>query len=1502
MQDSILDALPAHIALIDSEGVILGVNASWRRFADANMLLTSNCGVGENYIEVCERAEGDCSEEAARAAVGIGDVLSGAISEFMLEYPCHSPDEQRWFRLMVTPLRDGAGAVVMHFDVTERKLAEDALRCSEQRYRELVEMSHDLIWAVDAEGHFTFLNQAARNIYGRAPEELIGRRFLEFSPAEQYSKDPASLIETMKSGRDVLDYETLVTRADGSIVTVHANLRVLRNPAGQIIGFSGSSRDISARKQYENALQMQAQMLDSIGQAVIATDINGVITYANRFAGELYGWNRQEMLGRNIRDVVVPESGLEMASEVLAKLKRGESWNGEFIVRHREGRVFTILVTNSPLFDANGNHTGIIGISNDITDRKRIEEEATLQANRLAAIVDVQQTLAASESEVDQLTQAVVEMIQLLIGADGAAFGMLEGNEIVYRAASGIASPQLGLRLNPDASFSGSAININQALRCDDAETDERVDRAACREVGLRSMAVAPIRSESGAIGMVKVLDRRPNRFTDLDVKTIEILADSLGAAIQRRRNAERLRASEAQYRLLFADNPQPMWVYDRETLGFLAVNAAAVEHYGYTEAEFLTMTLRDIRPQQDVAQLERHMRNRPEKANNSGRWLHRKKDGSVIEVEITSEAINFSGRNARIVLASDVTQRMRAEREAARANRALEVLSRSNDAMIRAENESELLDLICSIAVETGGFRMACVAYALDDEKKTIAPQAFAGVEDGYFSEIRLTWDETKPEGRGPAGLAVRTGQTVSLPDFSRDERFIYWLAAARKRGYGGIVSLPLIHADRAFGVLLLYLAEVREVLPDELELLKELSDNLAFGVISLRERAERRRTQEAVLAMARGVSAGTGAEFFESLIRSMVESLGARAGYISQNISADAKTARTICGIVSGNLVPNFEYSIPGTPCETLDEEEIAIVRRRARELYPLSPLMGELGVEAYAGIRLNSAAGETVGSLFVLFDEPLREPDFVASMLKIFASRAASEIERQKSDEKLRQQASLLDKAQDAILVRTLDHTITYWNKSAERLYGWTQEEALGRSMRDLLYRHPEDFDQAMQRLLEHGDWAGEVLLADKNGRELIVEASWTLLRDEDGQPRSVLAINTDITERKKLEEQFLRAQRLESIGTLAGGIAHDLNNALAPITMAIELLKMEETDSSRLAILSTIEASAQRGADMVRQVLSFARGVEGRRIEVQVRHLIKDVEKIANETFLKNIQITTSVPRNLWTITGDPTQLHQVLINLCVNARDAMPHGGELKISAENILIDEQFAGLLPDAAPGPHVRIQVEDTGSGMPPEVLDRIFEPFFTTKEVGKGTGLGLPTSLAIVKSHGGFLRVYSERGKGSRFTIHLPALCTTTTSEHYVDAAELPRGAGELILVIDDEPSVRRITRRTLESFGYRVVLAADGAEAVSIYAARRDEIAAVLTDMMMPGMDGATTIQVLVNINPDVRVIAASGLGSNEMAARAAGRGVKDFLPKPYTAETLLKTLRSVINADH
>ena len=496
------------------------------------------------------------------------------------------------------------------------------------------------------------------------------------------------------------------------------------------------------------------------------------------------------------------------------------------------------------------------------------------------------------------------------------------------------------------------------------------------------------------------------------------------------------------------------------------------------------------------------------------------------------------------------------------------------------------------------------------------------------------------------------------------------------------------------------------------------------------------------------------------------------------------------------------------------------------------------------------------------------------------------------------RLAEQASLLDKAQDAIMVRDLARRITYWNKSAERLYGWTAAEVVG-TVAGHLQPDEAAFDEAMRTVVDQGDWLGELAQVGKDGTGLTVESRWTLVNDAAGRAVAVLVINTDITERRNLEQQFLRAQRLESIGTLAGGIAHDLNNVLTPIMMSIGMLSDGERDPGRLDILNTLEMSARRGANMVQQVLSFARGVEGRRVQVEVPDLLRDVERIVNDTFLKHIDVTTCISDDVWAVSGDPIQLHQVLLNLCVNARDAMPEGGSLVLSAANVTLDEAFASANIDATAGPHVLLQVRDSGAGIPRDIVDRIFEPFFTTKEVSKGTGLGLSTSLAIVKSHGGFIRVASVPGAGTTFSVYLPAGEAARPDAARAARPELPRGAGELILIVDDEAPVRMVTSRMLEAFGYRAVVASDGAEAVAIYAARKEEIAAVITDMMMPVMDGSALIRALTSMRADVRIIAASGLhGPESDLQEGTGGAVKLFLPKPYSAETLLTGVQRVL----
>ncbi len=504
----------------------------------------------------------------------------------------------------------------------------------------------------------------------------------------------------------------------------------------------------------------------------------------------------------------------------------------------------------------------------------------------------------------------------------------------------------------------------------------------------------------------------------------------------------------------------------------------------------------------------------------------------------------------------------------------------------------------------------------------------------------------------------------------------------------------------------------------------------------------------------------------------------------------------------------------------------------------------------------------------------------------------------IERKRSEQKIREQAALLDIATDAILVQDLQGKILFWNKGAEHLYGYSATEAVGSNVR----RFGDDEDLQEQEittiLLSSGSWQGELQQVSKGDKKVVVESRWTLVRDRSGEPTSILVVNTDITQKKQLEAQFLRAQRLESVGTLASGIAHDLNNVLTPILMSVQLLKIKFPEPQHQALLKIVESNVKRGAALIKQVLSFARGIEGKKVTLQVRHLILEIEQIIRETFPKSIDFSTDIDSNLWTVSGDATQLHQVLMNLVVNALDAMPGGGTLKTSAKNIVIDENYARIHIDAQVGAYIAIAIADTGTGIAPETLARIFEPFFTTKNIGKGTGLGLSTVMGIVKSHGGFIQVYSELGQGTEFQVYLPAIQAIVTPEN--SNSELPLGDGELILVVDDESAIREVTKASLEIYNYKVLTAADGIEAVAIYTEHQAEISVVLTDMMMPFMDGPDTIRTLQKINPQVKIIAISGLSSSERLADAASSGITNFLSKPFSAKELLQVLSGVLDA--
>ena len=527
-----------------------------------------------------------------------------------------------------------------------------------------------------------------------------------------------------------------------------------------------------------------------------------------------------------------------------------------------------------------------------------------------------------------------------------------------------------------------------------------------------------------------------------------------------------------------------------------------------------------------------------------------------------------------------------------------------------------------------------------------------------------------------------------------------------------------------------------------------------------------------------------------------------------------------------------------------------------------------------------------------------------------------------DRKIAETALQQSAALLDVTTDAILVRDQEGRITFWNKGAESLYGWSAEEAIGQLADSLLYAEGHQKDSVIYQSLERvGSWQGERLQITRSGQPITVMSRWTQVKDEQDQSTTVLTVNTDITEAKVLEGQFLRAQRLESIGTLASGIAHDLNNILTPIYGVAQLLPMElpEVDEKVQQQLEILQESAKRGSEIVRQVLSFSRGVQGDRVPVAIKHVIAEIRSLIQKTFSKSIVVSLDIPRDLKMVMGDVTHLHQIFMNFFVNARDAMPNGGQITLSATNLEIDDAFAATHIEAQPGPYILVTVADTGVGIAPDKIDHIFEPFFTTKQAKGGTGLGLSTAHGLVKNHGGFITVYSEVGNGTQFNIYLPAIERQPAID---ETEEIPQvGNGEYILVVDDEAPIRQVTCRILENHGYRTLSAKDGTEAIAQYAISQAQsklvqsklaqsklvqsnpddtrIRLVIMDMMMPGLSSADTVRVLEKIDPNLAVITISGLPNSRTLSTAIGESVKAFVQKPYSAATLLDTIRKVLD---
>jgi PAS domain S-box-containing protein len=1422
-----------------------------------------------------------------------------------------------WVRIIGECVRDQAGGIKRIQgavqDINDLKLAKEEVERSAARMTSTLESITDVFFIIDHDWRISYINKQAEVLVGIERSDLLGNIIWEMFPALVGTNFEAQFRRAMADDTSIefCEYFPPIDRwfevrgfptAEGLAVTLH---------------------DVTDRLRSEEQLKLLENCVSRINDIVIITESELIdepgprIVFVNDAFERRTGYRREEVIGKSPRFLQGPDTHPEGLARIRTALKKLEPVRTELINYTKAGEKMWLDIEIIPVTDGSSVLKHLVAVARDITERKVAEE--ILQSNEIrylkqrnalisltAGVPQGSTSLVDAFRTITEASAKTLEVSRVSIWRYSADRTMIECLNL-YDLESDCHTLGVILYATDYPAYFQSLVDL-ELIVADNARENpytSEFSEGYLTPLGITSMIDAPIRFGSEVQYVMCHEHVGPARNWTADEKTFVIAVANLVSlaleANERVRAEKEVLKSHQRFQSVAAATNDTIWDWDLLTNSFWW-NDGFAHLFGWTATETeptIHTWIRQIHPsdrQRVVSGIYAAIEG--DKTHWVDEYRFLSNDGSVAHVLDRGEIIRDSdGRGVRMVGGmTDLTEQKSAQLELARSHRALQMLSSCNELLIRASDENALLSEVCRLAVNIGGYRMAWVGYAIEDHDRRIAPMAHAGDDAGQLNGIDLSWSENHSSGLGLVGRTVREGTLVVCEDVASDPWLSEYLKKSCQKDVHGVVSLPLSNETKTFGALVLFATDLQPTGADELNLLKQMANDLAFGIQNLRVRMERQRTQEVVLKVAQAVSTGVGAEFFDLLTRNMVEALGADGGGIAQLDSA-TDVINSFSFYLDGHKMGDVTYNLAGTACKIVADGNLIIYPRGVGELFPEDRMLKIYQIESFAGIPLFDSNEQVCGIMVVFFREPLNETALVESTLKIFAARAAAELERQQFDARIREQASLLDKAQDAILVRDLNHIITYWNKSAERMYGWTAEEAIGRPVTELLYRDCTSFDLAFQHTLQTGEWVGELRHYDKQRRDLIIESRWTLVRDLNGNPQSLLVINTDISEHRKLEQQFERAQRLESIGTLAGGIAHDLNNILAPISMAIELLKMRLTDPRGTELLDTIAASAKRGTDMVSQVLSFARGMDGRRLDIHPMKVIGEVEAIMRNTFLRNIGMEVKASRELWMIQGDPTQLHQVLINLCLNARDAVSEGGMISVSAENVDIDESFAAMNLEAKIGPHVRIEVEDNGSGISPENIDKIFDPFFTTKSVGKGTGLGLSTSRAIIKSHGGFIRAFSKLGKGTRFRVYLPAIADSM-DRVIKSSVELPKGNGETILIVDDEELIREITKETLETFGYQTHTAADGDEAIAVYARHQTLIDVVLTDMMMPGIDGAEMIQTLMKINPEVRVVATSGIAANKEIAYSAGTGVKGFLPKPCTAEILLKCLRDVL----
>ena len=1370
-----------------------------------------------------------------------------------------------------------------------------ALQEREEQLRLYTQHSPAAIAMLDRDLKYLVVSHRWMTDYRLGEESIVGRSHYEVFP--EVPPHWKTIHQRCLAGEIEKCDEEAFLRADGRTDWLRWEIQPWRQADGSIGGLIMFTEDITARKQAMEMLREgETRLIKAFRSSPVALTIGRKrdqrIVEVNDAFTSLLGWTREESVNRSMIERAV--FGETVAAVLRKTLEKNRSIRDmELALRSRDGQTLHVIASMETIEFQGEPH--VVATLVDITDRKRAE----------AALTQVSADLGRAQliSHIGSWEYTVAD-------------GSIKWSDELYRIFG----------LQPQS----VVITYDRVLGM--VHPDDRA--------GHDAYLAQLVKAQPGAL--IAPFEYRVQRTDGQIVHAlvkVEILYDDQGKSArcfgtvqditERKRAEEALRESEATFASAFEHAPIGKALVAPDGR-FLRVNRALCDIVGYAEAELLATSFQDITHADDLgldlANVQKMLRHEIETFQMEKRYLHKK--GGVVWVLLSVSMVKDEQGDPAFFVSQmqDITDRKKADQRIHQLNRLYAMLSGINETIVREKSQEALLTTACRIAVEKGLFSLAWIGL-LDAATDRLKIVAHVGATKESLEIIEAIISRTQSgQGCTITERALQSGGHSICNDIEHDPEAACWRADALSRNYFSMASLPLKSADKTIGVFNLYADTAEFFDADEMALLDELAADIGFALGISRREAELReadkrfiKQRKTLIELTRhwGVDGDDALLLLRKIAEGAAQTLSvSRVSIWRYNSDRSAIKCVDLYEWEEGCHSSGLELSAATHPAYFRALLELEMIAADDAATDPSTCEFAEdylrpHGIRSILDVPI-IVGGFRTGVLCLEHVRTLREwtadeKTFALAMSNL-VSLALEGVERRQAETSLRESEKRFRQFAETIeevfwMTDPSGSEMIYVSPAYEKIWHRTCASLYADPLSWLELVHPDDRERlahatAVKRSSGEYDERYRIQRADGTLRWIHDRAF--PVRDSHGTVLRIVGTAEDITESKQVEAQLLRSQRMESIGTLAGGIAHDLNNVLAPIMMSIELLKLQEKDARRLSILSNIEGSARRGADMVQQVLSFARGVEGRQVTVQVGRLIQEIEKIANETFLKSIQVRSTIQTGLWAVQGDPTQLHQVLLNLCVNARDAMPNGGILKLTASNVVLDEHCSEISAEARPGSYVLVGVEDSGTGMPPEVLERIFEPFFTTKELGRGTGLGLSTTLAIIKGHRGFLRVKSEIGEGTQFQVYLPADGSQSAQPINAPEAVLPRGNGELVLVVDDEVTVRQIIQQTLEVFGYRVLVAADGVEASSLYSAHQADVAVVLTDMMMPVMDGLATIQVLMSINPQARIIAASGLNIKDMVARAMSAGVKHFIPKPYSAETLLKTLAEVLRA--